>query len=95
VLHWQRQSVRQITLPLDFSTVYCDTVPVPIEQVEIEHDGTEYQSSLDEKTLGILLLSREQDHLGRSNLFTRQVLDVAQKLHLVRLHTGTQKTLHS
>jgi len=70
-------------------------IPVPVEEVEVEHDGTEYESRLQEETLCILLLSREQDHLGRPDLSTRQVLDVLQKLHLVRLHkcSHTQETM--
>ena len=51
-------------------------LPVPVKQVEIEHNGAKYHSRLQQKSLSILLLSWEQNHLGRANLFTRQILDV-------------------
>ena len=68
-------------------TVTAQPIPVPVEEVEIQHDGAKDQPGLDEKTFGVQLLPGEQDHLRRSNLLTWQLLDVPQELHLVRLYT--------
>lgn len=61
---------------LQYSCTMPTYQPVPVEKVQIEHNSTKYQSRLDEQPLSVLLLSREEDHLRRSNFFTRQVLDV-------------------
>lgn len=70
--------------------------PVPVEQVKVEHDGAEHKIVLQQKSLGVLLLSAEQYHLGRPQFFVRQLLDVLQELNLVRLSnrqiTGTTVT---
>ena len=68
-----------------------DHLPVPVEEIEIEHDSTKHHAVLKQESLGILLLPAEQDHLGCSQLLARQLFDMLQELYFVRLSAGQHR----
>ena len=61
-------------------------IPLPVEKIHVELDGSKGQASLEVDGLGLLGLVTKQSQLSVSSLRGRQLLDVRNKLDLVHLY---------
>ena len=59
--------------------------PVPVVEVDVEHDGAEREAGLEQDALRVLSAPAEHGHLSVTRLLTRNLLDVLNVLNLICL----------